>query len=756
MSWFTSILLILLAATADEAETPIVDEAGDFTPLAPATEIVVRQPGLEGAWLEITHLGSDLPPVLVSIEPRRDEGELIAFVPDLPPGPTLVCGGARTFGVRCEEVFRGADEFIGPAEVEVEFVPGLEIRGTLRQDLEPVAGARVALAPADLEAFRPFTMPLDLEGDRVVREVESDADGAFVVPEIAPGEYFLETVLPSGRVHRTEPFDLPDRDALRRNFEVDDRLADTEDLFWDVGRIDVPTGLDVAFLVLDPAGQPISGAAVAAAQGSTPFDVTTFESTSDAEGRASLHGLDVEKPVRLNCEKEGFEPFTEEYELLPVEVDCVLRPWATVTGELIGPDSLPPRGAAVTLRPAEGGGEPLSVAVTADGVFGFFSVPAASYELRAAAPGFRVEERSFAVDAGEILDLGPIAMLSGREIEGRVVDRETGEPLPGVDLRSLSPPGAVQAFTDVDGEFRFAVDAGEPLVLEASTVDYAAREITLSLEDLRSREPLVLELEPAGWILAVVEAAAGVPCRGCRVVVWPGGEEMWTDGDGEALSGPLAAGTYQVSRPRITHLGSTVVEQPEAAMLRVRVEPGRLTTARLTAPGPALRVRFRPDLDGAWTLSARQGRRTEKSFAEDDGRFPVHRQGGEPLDLSLNTYDTAAGREITIWQTTLAGGFFSDEVTIELSGSVVRGRLAGPAGPLAGAEVRLVSFADAATRAVVYAYADGTFRVPHVRPGVYSLYVGPRSVKFVVVSERQTVDLGTFEIFLDPYPAAAR
>ena len=56
--------------------------------------------------------------------------------------------------------------------------------------------------------------------------MEFDAEGSFVVPDIAPGRYFLEMVLPSGRVHLTDPLDLPDRETLRRNYQIDDSLAD--------------------------------------------------------------------------------------------------------------------------------------------------------------------------------------------------------------------------------------------------------------------------------------------------------------------------------------------------------------------------------------------------------------------------------------------------------------------------------------------------------------------------------------------------
>lgn len=739
------LLLSLLVVAPDVAVVPLDAEPVTAFPFeVPETEIVVPARELEDGWLELTHLGAgELPPVVYDLGRRSPEDEPLSLRPPLPPGPTMVCSGGRSLGILCEEVYRGAGELMALPWVEVAFDVGLEVRGVYRQDLEPVAGARVAVVPAGLDAVRAFTLPLALRGGRTEREVATDAEGRFVVPELAPGDYFLETLLPSGRVHRSDPFTVPDRVTLHRIYEVDER--EPGELFWDLDRIDVPTGLDVAVRVLDPAGEPLAGAAVAATQGRTPRELLDFEGTSDGEGLVLLHGLEVELPVRLSCAKEGYRPFAEDHDLLPVAVDCVLEPWARVTGEVIGPDSQPPRGAVLALRPAGADVEPRIVGV--GGAFELGELAAGEYELRLAAPGYRTEERAFAVDAGQHLELGPIVLLHAHEVEARVVDAGTGEPIAGVDVRALSPPGAVDTYSDLDGELRFGAPGREGLVLEFSVFDYATRQLALTPENLESGEPLVVEMAPAGWILAEVEDDDGGPCRGCRVVIWPGGEVLWTDGLGEALSGPLAAGTHRVARPRVTHLGSTVVEEPEAETFNVRVRPGRLSIVRLAAGGRAVRVRFEPGLDGLWALSARTRLRVEKLLAGDDGSFAIRQRPGESLDLFLHAWDPELGSEIAVWQATLPSGLLADEVPVRLSGSEVHGRAMGLEGPLAGAEVRLLGFADAALRALTATRADGTFRIPHVRPGVYNLYVGPRSVQFVSVGERQSLDLGTFQIF---------
>jgi hypothetical protein len=744
-----------LVADAPVVVSIEVDPETGFPFAAPETEIVVPSLELDEGWIELTHLAVDeLAPVVYDLGRRRPDDEPFSLRPPLPPGPTMLCGGGRPYGVLCEEVYRGRGELVSLPTIDVRFEPGLEVRGSYRQDLDPVAGARVAVVPAGLDALRAFTVPLGVREGRALREVATGADGRFAIPELAPGEYFLETLLPSGRVHRSDPFELPDRDALHRLYEVDEREAG--ELFWDLGRIDVPTGLDVAVRVLDGAGEPIRGAAVAASQGSTAREVLDFEGTSDADGRVVLRGLVVELPVRLSCQKEGFRPLAEDYELLPVDVDCVLEPWARVTGEVVGPDGQPPAGATVALSLVGDDGEPF--AVGAGGPFELGEVAAGDYELGVAAPLFRTEERTFTLEAGAHLELGTVLLLHAREARARVVDAGTGEPIAGVDVRGVSPPGAVDAYSDLDGEFVFGAPGPEGLVLAFSVFDYAPREVTVTPEDVAADAPLVVGLQPAGWILAEVEDADGGACRGCRVVIWPstpprspprgpGGEELWSDGRGEALSGPLAAGTYRVARPGVVHLGSTVVEEPEAETFRVRVRPGRLSIVRLAAGGRTVRVRFEPPLDGLWTLSARTPLRVEKSLADDDGRFPVRQPPGESLDLYLNAWDGDLQREVTVWQRTLPAAALPEEVSVRLSGSAVHGRVLGPEGPLAGAEIRLLSFADASTRALTATYADGSFRIPHVAPGVYNFYVGQRPLQFISVGERQTLDLGTFQVF---------
>ncbi|MCP4655223.1 MAG: hypothetical protein GY856_07370 [bacterium] len=707
-------------------------------------ELVVPPLAIADGWIELTLLHSELPPSVVRLGNRKDTDDELWLEPALPEGLTMLCRGGRPYGVACEQVYLSATDPFGAQPIEVLFVPGLAVTGTYLLEGMEVEGARVAVVPAGLGIARAFTVPLEVNGHHPGREVLTDEDGRFTLPELAAGEYFLETVLPWGRVHRSDPFLLPDPESYRRELgeSVDKSLT------WDVGEIDVADGLAVEFRVRDFAGRPIVGAQVGGTQGRIPRDVVSFEGVTDRIGEARLSGFSVEQPVLLVCKAPGYQTFRRQYELVPVVVDCILERWAVVLGQVLNPGSEPVVGATISVRPLEEANRPPILTRTdATGRFVVDELPAGEYELTAAAPDFEAETRSFSVVPAERRELASIFLLFGQGLDGLVRDGESEAPLAGVEIRAVSPPGAVVATSDEDGEFRLAVASTQPLVLRFSTVDYASREVTVEPEEIDSGEPLVVDLVRAGWILAVVEDGdSGLPCQGCRVVIRPTGEELVTDGLGEALSGPLAEGYYRVSQARITHLGSTIIEQPEAEYRHVRVRRSWVSTARLGRKGRPLRVVFEPLPEGLWMLSARTPLRSEKHYPEADGSYLVHPRDGESLELYLHHYDPVLAAEVEIRQQTLAPNPDASEVVVKLPRTVIRGRAVGGDGAVAGERVRLRALTDGSVFAVVRTDPEGFFQIPHVSAGVYSVVIGEKGVQFLSVTDGETVDLGTYEL----------
>ncbi len=769
---------LLCLAAAASGQPPSSVATRDLPPLDPAltftevtTELVVPALDVTGGWLELTPLVGDREAAVVILGDRRGEDgeERLRSgleVPGLPAEPAMLCSGGEPWAVTCDEVYlerRVTMAFgsVDPVEIEVRFETGVEAVGRYMLDDWPVAGARVAVVPADLEAPRPFTLPLgpDRAGE-MRREVLSDADGRFALPALAAGEYFLETLLPSGRVHRSDPFELPSETALRTAAAVDDVTP----VAWDLGDIDVADGLVVELRVRDPEGQPIAGAVVAGRQGNDPLTYVNYETTTGTDGNARMSGFTVDEPVHLSCRAEGYATVEERHELLPVVVLCTLEPLAAVRGEVSGPAGLAIAGAVVSLRPAPlpppaagepspPAAEPRPIVQPADaGEFFFDALEAGTYALVAAAPGYEVEEQTFTLAAGERRSLESIVLLPGKELRGRVVDADGGAPIAGAEIRAVEPAGAAWAVSGGDGAFALASRSDRPLRLTVSAEGYAAAEVEVTLKPGRfvaRPPPLVVELEKAGWIRAVIwDEDRGFPCRGCRLVIAPGrraAEELLTDGRGEALSGPLREGWYRVRRPRVDHLGSTVIVEPEHEVRQVKVEPGRVATVRFGDRQQAVRVRFSPASDPGWRLSGRTPWRQETVLRAADGSFRLSTRRGESLEIFLQFYDPLAGAEAEVWQATLPADFDRDELVLPRRRGSVSGRATSGGRPIAGERVVLRSI-EGAVLATGRTRPDGGFRIPFLPPGVYALAIGEPNVQILSLRDGQRLDLDTFDL----------
>ena len=759
VAFLATLALVGPAAAQDVPATEVAPALDPATGrVRSISELVVERGQLENGWLELTPLAIDAPAVLKPLRDRTAENDELRLEPGVPPGAAMLCTGAAGSGVLCEQVFLQGEAWVEPGEsleIPVRFEPGVTVVGRYLLDAWPVAGARVAVVPATMTADRPFTMPLALELARsrapaILREVASDGDGCFVLPPLAEGEYFLETVLPSGRVHRGEPFELPALEVVRLR-----TAAGAKAVVWDLGEIDVADGLTVQFQVTDLEGEPIAGARVAGRQGETPASLINYEATTDAAGFAALSGFSVGESVRLTCRQPGYRTFEQDYPLLPVLVSCALEPLAGVRGEVLAIDGALPPGTrvsaeAITVEPAAKA-DPSPVSVDAGGRFTLDQLAAGEYLLKAAAPGFEVETRTITLVPGERLELETIVLLYGRALEARVVDAETGEPIAGAELSAASPPGAAREVSDEDGELVLATRTRETLILRLSADGYAPREVELTPEKLAEREPLVLEMERGGRIRAVVwDESTGLPCQSCRLVIEPSSVELSTGAAGEALSEIMKPGWYRVFRPRVSHLGSTVIRQDDAEMRHVKVRRGETSTVRFGERRRSVRVIFQPSPGAGWTLSARTPSRTERYHPDPSGGFRVRHRRGESLDLFLHRWEPETGAEVEVRQATLPAGFTAAELVLPLAGARLDGRATGGGKPLAGVRVRLRGL-DHALHATAHTRPDGGFAIPHLPAGVYSVVLGERGVQFVSLRAGQALNLGTFTLTAGSY-----
>lgn len=805
-----AVLLALLASAAlgqplpselRPAPPPLEPDPGDITALA------VPDVDLLDGWLELTPLDGDAEPLLLRLPDRLAETPPTPPLhPRLPLGMTMLCVGGEPWAVDCKVVHRGLVGLGAPPEISLPLARGLEVVGTYVLDGLPVEDVRVSIAPADLAAGRPFTLPLRAPLGLVSREVSTGPDGRFTLPALAPGEYFLEALLPWGRLHRSDPFTVPEPDVAETGTALEDRVV------WDVGTFEVAGGLVVEVRVTDPDENPLPGAVVTARQGIAIRSLTTYETRADAAGSAHLAGFTTDEPTVLGCSAPGFRARRFDFEVVPALVRCVLEPWAAVAGEVWSWSGEPiaPRVTitAVPLPPPLGApqddplldglqAEPVAVSVEAasDGTFLLPELAAGGWRIEAAAPGLAIAEREILLDPGERLLLDPLVLEPGRALRGRVLSRQ-GEELAGVEIEAVEPPGAVRATTGVDGRFQVDIDPARRLRLAFRTPDMAPQEIVVDPAALEDDEELTVVMSPAGWILARVrtrvEGEDG-PCVGCRILVRPtrgrAGEALpstdrlpLTDSYGETTSGPLAPGVYRVIEPRVEHLGSTVVEDSEARWRLAEVVAGEVTEVLLGRSEESLRVDIDNLPDGLWVLSSRASSgRVERRPPEADGGYLLERRPGEDLLLTLHHFDLAAQAELQIelaWvpgaaspltSVTLDGAAGGRATAIPISGNLetalypargtvggrlvlklptteIRGRAQTGRQPRVGARIRLLRIADRAVVARTATGPDGAFRLPHVAPGVYSLEIAGREVHFVSLLPGETVDLRRVEV----------
>jgi carboxypeptidase family protein len=417
----------------------------------------------------------------------------------------------------------------------------------------------------------------------------------------------------------------------------------------------------------------------------------------------------------------------------PPPPEGATAPHARLAGTVIDGEGNAVVGATVSARALE-----RSVTTDGDGRFVFADLAAAKYDLTIAAPGFMVERRSVALAAGERSELRPIVLTPGREVEGLVRDLRSREPVAGASIVALDPPGAVAATSDAEGAFSFGIGE-EPLRLRVSAAAYPATELDFDAGHLAEGERLVIDLAPGGRIRVLVWGEeTDAPCQGCAVNVQGAGglPSLRTNGKGAALSELLAEGRYYVSPTAERSLGSVVEVHGGADGKWVDVVGGQTATVRFGEPAPVLQVRFRPPVPEGWSLSARTRSGNRVAERLPDGGFKVRKPAGGAVTLSLY------GRDTVVHQAVLPKGDNRRSLDLDLPSAAVRGVLAVGGKPAAGRRLELASAADSSLRASALTAADGSFAIPFLPPGAYTLLVDGKPQRPVALAAGDARDLG--------------
>ncbi|HQT94897.1 MAG TPA: carboxypeptidase-like regulatory domain-containing protein [Thermoanaerobaculaceae bacterium] len=679
-------------------------------------------PAPEGAWVEAAPLISSAPSRFLAVPTAKREVSLL----EVAAGPLMVCVGARDLATSCARKV-GSGDYEAPA-----LVSGLRVGGRFVQEGKPVEGVRVSLVPPRLTGRRPFTIPRSWDGKRVAREVVSGADGRFAMPRVQPGEYIAQYVPPGGRIETTPPFTVAAAESSSR------ARGRSQQEGIDLGDITLEGGLKVPVLVIDKVGTPLAGARVGAHQGTAP-NVVFFEAASDEKGQAALAGLDPAQPLAITCAATGFATLRQTFESLPAGVACALQALGTVTGTVVDADGDPISGATAALRRT-----PHRVTSDERGDFRLGEVAAGVYALLVSAPGFDTATSSIEVQAGETTEVGQVELTPGTDLQGLVRDSQSRAAVAGAVVACASPPGLGETTSDADGAFVISLPRSEPSVLTVSADGYPVVSHAVVAQELGATAPVVIELSKGGSIhVSAWDDDSGEPCGGCQVdITAPNvAQELMTDANGEATSGPLAPRAYDVLLEGMVSLGSVFKRSGGSAERWVEVKAGVTTNVQLGSPLVPITVRFLPAPTPEWRPVGNRPSGVSLGESRGGGEYSMKYRRGEPMNIWL---DSARGAHVSVGA--VPDDFRGSAVEFQLPQTDVRAQLMAGTKPPVTTEVDLVAYATGRVAASVLTSPDGTLDAAYLPPGVYIASVAGRVVATFILGDSQALDLGQVQL----------
>jgi protocatechuate 3,4-dioxygenase beta subunit len=699
----------------------------------------------------------------VRIVARGDGGQFLAR--SGPDGRYAIRGlSPRTYRLTAED-----DRFvpwsravrIAAGQPETQDVPltrGATLAGrVVDEEGRPVEGALVRVSRGGENVFRAFMRSMEGEGG-----VRTGRDGSFRAARLAPGE--------------SQRLDV-------RHDEYEERAIGGISLSPGATRSGVTVvlrrGLSVRGVVKDEEGRPLPAAEVSLSsvrsiQGGRGGVSLSFVGPGNqqrcetgADGRFEFRGLKA-GPYTVSARSPGFSRAT----LDPVNVaegrateplELTLKPGATISGFLRDKAASGASGWYVSARGAGQGGGPAfgpgairSEEVTGpDGAFLLEGLaPGETYDLQAMGEAGIGPRKAGVVAPAEGVEL---VVTGTGQIRGRVVDGESGRPIPDFQVRyqpdaqggmrfvmRMGPgrgrgPYERQPFHAEDGSFvledvpagRWTVEAFSPgyQAGSASAVSVGEGEAAEGVEVRLSRGVVVsgrvLEARTGRPILDATvraELSGDEPRMGMGRIGGEGADnEAATDAEGRYEIAGLAPGTWAVtaSHPDWSE-ATTAVELKEAPVTAdIRLGRGGSVGGVVLAAGhPAAGAqvslsaagdsRFRP---GAGMMGGGE----QSALSDEGGRFRFERlnPGRYTLGASLRDQSSAPVEAVVT-------GDDAQEVQLVLSeGALVRGVVTGlPENLLAGVSVSAQGrdfWANTRTA------AGGTFELNGVPEGVVTL-----------------------------------
>jgi hypothetical protein len=679
-------------------------------PQTPQDAITIHLPDQEavGRWVEVTPLASTAAPRVVFPSATAKA----VLVPEAPQGLVMVCAAFAPQGpVVCEQ-----QDWRWGTEATLRIPRGYALKGSCRQGREGVGGARVRLIPADLRTARSFSIPLRAVDKELVHAAVTAPSGDFHLPEIAPGEYRLEIHFPSGQLFHGEPFTVSTPPVPEPGMAPQAPVLD-------LGEIRPHPGMRVEVLLTDLDGAPVAGAEVGALQGASAEDLVEYRGTVGADGRGTLEGLAPDEAVLIVCQAPGFDRWNQRFDVPPTWLECPLAPLARLAGAVLNTDEKPLPGASVTIRVVESSGRPAPRTVTNDeGGFDLADLVPGDARLEVVAPGFRAVQIPLTLAPGDRRRIEPILLEPAPEILGTVIDTKSQEPVAGAVIEVHSPPGGGSAVTDAEGGFVLRAGGPEGLTFVVRADGYAESRNSLSARDLGDGDPMTISLSRGGQILVRAwKETSNDPCVGCRVSIQPGSAgPLITDQAGEALTEPLAPGTYRLQMPRVINRGSLVTVQGGQNQRSVVVHAGEITIVELGKDTESFRLDLMPRPVGNWWIEATAPSRSDVAWPDAEGKVLLHRTLGEALQLRLQRSGADGRTDLSIPLVSLSAEDPVHDLLLDLPDTAVTGTLQRDGEAITGQSVVLDAM-NQTQQGYALTAADGGFTLPYLPPGSYLL-----------------------------------
>jgi uncharacterized GH25 family protein len=295
-------------------------------------------------------------------------------------------------------------------------------------------------------------------------------------------------------------------------------------------------GFEISGRVLDEQEKPIAGAQVWAGR---KYSRERRETKTDEEGKFTLHNLETDKggwagddgKILFSAMADGFAPETLKQKIdtnAPAEIIFHLKPGAVISGKVVDKQGEPIEKVRVVLEGNSPDGEryesfEFSTTTDKDGKFVWNSAPNQPMPFYIGKMGYQ-QKRNVTLKSGEE---NVVTLLHGRQVIGKVLDAETGQPVTQFHIVSGRKIGdqfygdsyGAKDFTSNDGSFTFEIGEEQNNGIQASAKDYAEKIETLPPAKDEAPVELTIELKPSPALEGTVITPNGQPVSGAKVAL---------------------------------------------------------------------------------------------------------------------------------------------------------------------------------------------------------------------------------------------